>query len=257
MIGVEDTVVARGVGDVRLEEGDGIEDGGKDFAGISEAELVEEARGRRELVEILGEFGADLEDEVGDGFTGEAVFFHLFLDERLKEGIRVEVGASCRLPVASCRLVEGAVGVVAVDSDEPCQDGGGLEGRMELDAEGRGSTGAATFAGLRIGTFGESAAASLARLHAGRFGLGGFRFVEVFGVLGVLGIYGVLGFILVIGVFRVWGVADGAGDGFDEMADAFLLCHFDAEVTGFIEEFGRVGAHVRDKGSDDLIRGDA
>jgi hypothetical protein len=62
--------------------------------------------------------------------------------------------------------------------------------------------------------------------------------------------------------FRVFGeagvrvVADCAGDGFEEVADALLSGDFDAEVAGFIEEFGEVGAHVRDKSADDLVGGD-
>jgi len=41
------------------------------------------------------------------------------------------------------------------------------------------------------------------------------------------------------------------------VADAFLFGNFDAEVTGFIEEFGEVTAHVRREGADDFVGGDA
>src|SRR5262245_32824716 len=50
-------------------------------------------------------------------------------------------------------------------------------------------------------------------------------------------------------------VAYGAGDGFEEMADAFIPGDLNAEVTGFIEELSEVAAHVRGDGADDFVGG--
>jgi hypothetical protein len=40
------------------------------------------------------------------------------------------------------------------------------------------------------------------------------------------------------------------------VADSFLPGDLDAEVAGFIEEFGEVSAHVGNKSADDFVGGD-
>jgi hypothetical protein len=52
-------------------------------------------------------------------------------------------------------------------------------------------------------------------------------------------------------------VADGSGDGFEEVADALCSRDLDAEVAVFIEELGEIAAHVRGERADDLVGGDA
>ena len=153
LTGVEDAVVGSGLGQCGPERGDGIESNGKEFAGIAQAELVEEARGRREFVEIFGELRADLEEAVSDGFTGEAMFFHLFFDDGLEDGIRVKVALSCGLQVAGCRFRERTIRAMAIGADEAGKDGGGLEGRVKLDTEGLLARGGRTLAGFWIGTY--------------------------------------------------------------------------------------------------------
>jgi len=130
---------------------------------------------------------------------------------------------------------------------------------VKLDAEGGLARGGATLAGFGIGTFRPTAATAwgwrVRRLKPGEVGVvRGFWEFRTFGRFGCFGFFGFFGFWA---FFDVWGVADGSGDGFDEVADAFLFGDFDAEVTGLVEEFSEVAAHVRYECADDLVRADA
>src|SRR5262249_36875109 len=144
----------------------------------------------------------------------------------------------CKLQVASCRFVAR---VGEAGPDEAGKDRGGLERGMKLGAEGtRGiEASAATLARVGVGTF--------TRWNVGTFG----RAPEVdHGGLVIGG--GRVGSGCRFGV-----VAYGAGDGLEEMADAFIPGNLNAEVAGFIEELGEVAAHVRGDGADDFVGGDA
>jgi len=82
-MGVDDAVdPAGGVGggESLVEGGDSIEGNIEEFGTITQAEVIRRHRGGGQHIEIFSEFGAELEDAVGDGISGESVFFHLFLD---------------------------------------------------------------------------------------------------------------------------------------------------------------------------------
>jgi hypothetical protein len=164
-----------------------------------------------------------LEQAVGDGFARESVLFDLLFDERLQEGIRVEVTTGLAVFVVGATVVRAG----AIDALDAGQDGGSLKRRMKLDAEGTGSV--ATFARLNVG-----------RLGAGAGGRG--LVVRSGGVVGVCR--------------WLWVVADGTGDGLEQVAESFLSSDLDGEVAGCIEEFGEVAAHMRNESADDLVGSD-
>ena len=112
--------------------------------------------GVRELSEVFGDFGADLQELLGDGLAGETLFLHLSVDQILQPcaylkvygngfGEVSRIGAVAEGQRAVGRTLGEGFGVNAQDAGE---GGGGLDRRMYLDAVGLDDLGGPGLSGL-------------------------------------------------------------------------------------------------------------